>query len=48
MSKVKKEKGLLEFVKKGGRVFIYMNTGTRIHKAKKGKGSYKRNNKVRS
>ena len=39
---MKKDKKLLSYVKKGGRVFAQMNTGTLIHKPKKGKGSYKR------
>lgn len=38
----KKDKKLLSYVKKGGRVLAQMNTGTKIHKPKKGKGSYKR------
>ena len=37
-----RRKSVLDYVKKGGRVLINMNTGTLIHKPKKGKGSYKR------
>ena len=44
---MKKDKKLLSYVKKGGRVLINMNTGTIIHKPKKGKGSYKRIKKVK-
>lgn len=36
---------LLDYVKKGGRVTIHMNTGTITHRPKKGKGSYTRKNK---
>jgi hypothetical protein len=44
---MKKKNKELEYVKKGGRVFANMNTGTRIHKPNKGKGSYKRIKKIK-
>jgi hypothetical protein len=38
---------LLGYVKKGGRVFVHMNTGTITFRPKKGKGSYRRLKKIR-
>lgn len=42
-----RRKSVLDYVKSGGRVLINMNTGTRQHKPKKGKGSYQRVKKVK-
>jgi len=42
-----RRKSVLDYVKSGGRVLINMNTGTRPHKPKKGKGSYQRIKKVK-